>query len=218
MRRYVDFLASRSRWLLPGLLLIGLASACTAADDEGGPVAVQPGAPGESGRVLTDEELAGRPHPHAAADVAFLQAMIAHHHQAIRMADLVAGRTDRADIPQLAQRISLSQVDEIAAMESWLVARGEPVAGHHHDPGEPMPGMLTEDQFDDLAAASGAEFDGLFLELMIYHHEGAVLMVAQLLEGGGGQEPEIFQIASHIDSDQRIEIDRMRRLLTELAG
>jgi uncharacterized protein (DUF305 family) len=195
---------------------VAVTTACT-ADDEG-PVTVQPGAPGESGRVLTDEELARQDHPHTAADVAFLHAMIAHHTQAIRMTDLVAERTGREDIPLLAQRIEISQADEIAVMEDWLGARGEPITGHDHDTGGLMPGMLTEAQFADLEAATGAEFDQLFLEMMIYHHEGAVHMVENLVAAGGGQQPELFQIVSHIDSDQRIEIGRMRRLLLDLTG
>jgi uncharacterized protein (DUF305 family) len=78
-----------------------------------------------------------------------------------------------------------------------------------------MAGMLTEAQLGELAAASGDRFDRLFLEFMIYHHEGAILMVDELFASPlGGQEGEIYNFASHVDSDQRIEIDRMRQMLT----
>jgi uncharacterized protein (DUF305 family) len=80
-----------------------------------------------------------------------------------------------------------------------------------------MPGMLTPDEMSQLAEAQGAEFDELFLRSMIRHHEGAVLMVEELLTSGeGGQDSEIFQLAQHIDADQRVEIARMKRLLAEL--
>jgi uncharacterized protein (DUF305 family) len=84
---------------------------------------------------------------------------------------------------------------------------------------ELMPGMLTAEQLAQLENATGADFDQLFLQSMIYHHEGALLMVDELLTGGlGGQEPGIFQLAQHIDSDQRIEITRMNSLLRQLAA
>ena len=77
-------------------------------------------------------------------------------------------------------------------------------------------GMLTDEQLTELATASGAEFDRLFLEYMIYHHEGAITMVDDLRGGGGAQEPEMAQLVLHIESDQRIEIKRMQGLLDEL--
>jgi uncharacterized protein (DUF305 family) len=120
-------------------------------------------------------------------------------------------------------------------MRRWLSERGEQVPEgmdhhHHHQPGAghaghgadsdhaPMPGMLTAAQLERLAAARGAEFDRLFLEAMIFHHEGALLMVAALFQAGGGQDPEVFQFASHVDGDQRIEIARMYRMLANPGG
>ncbi len=94
---------------------------------------------------------------------------------------------------------------------------------HHHDHDAPtamghdhagMAGMLTPAQMESLAAAAGEEFDRLFLEFMIYHHEGAVQMVHDLFASeGGGQEGEIFGFAAHVESDQVIEIERMRQML-----
>ena len=79
--------------------------------------------------------------------------------------------------------------------------------------------MLTTDELAQLEGASGAEFDRLFLQYMIRHHEGAVAMVEQLLtEGFGGQESQLFQLAQHIELDQQVEIARMKRVLTELDG
>lgn len=157
---------------------------------------------------------------HTAADVRFMQGMIPHHRQALEMTALVAERTDTRSILLLAERIEVSQEDEIAQMVGWLTARGEAVpaadGGHgahgHHGP--LMSGMLTPAQMAELEAATGPEFDRLFLEFMIQHHRGALEMVDDLLASpGAGQEVDVFRIASEIDSDQRIEIERMERML-----
>ena len=78
------------------------------------------------------------------------------------------------------------------------------------------PAMVAE-EMERLAAASGPEFDRLFLEFMIKHHEGALVMVKELLSNpGAAQESEIFSFASDVDADQRMEIDRMGAMLKEL--
>ncbi|MGH7562879.1 MAG: DUF305 domain-containing protein [Gemmatimonadota bacterium] len=148
-------------------------------------------------------------------DVRFMQGMIAHHVQALEMVELVSDRTGNEAIQRLARRIEVSQKDEIAIMERWLERRGLAVPeGLHHGP--LMPGMLTGEELARLAAADGEEFDRLFLEYMIRHHEGALVMVEDLFSGGGGQEVEVFQLASHVDADQRAEIARMREMLNIL--
>ena len=79
-----------------------------------------------------------------------------------------------------------------------------------------MPGMLDPEQMEQLASASGPEFERLFLEFMIMHHEGAITMVQTLFNSSGaGQESLIFKFASDVDADQTIEILRMRRMLDE---
>jgi uncharacterized protein (DUF305 family) len=79
--------------------------------------------------------------------------------------------------------------------------------------------MLTPQELAELEAARGTDFDRLFLQYMIRHHEGAVAMVEELLtEGRGGQESEVFQLAQHVAMDQQVEISRMKQLLTELRG
>lgn len=151
-----------------------------------------------------------------------MRGMIAHHQQALEMAALVPERTTTEAIRLLAERIQVSQTDEIAQMTRWLERRGEsttPAGDHtaHHAQGEPMPGMLTPEEMDSLARARGAEFDRKFLELMIRHHQGALMMVGQLLATpGAGEEVDVYRIASEIDSDQRIEIQRMEQMLDTL--
>jgi uncharacterized protein (DUF305 family) len=148
--------------------------------------------------------------------------MLAHHEQALAMTALVEERAARDDLARFAERIDVSQRDEIAQLEGWLTARDEAVTnvdGQHIDHAELMPGMLTAGELAQLEGAAGAEFDRLFLQYMIRHHEGAVAMVEQLLtEGFGGQEPQLFQLAQHIELDQQVEIARMKRVLTELDG
>lgn len=160
------------------------------------------------------------------ADVAFMRGMIAHHAQAIAMADLIPARTTRRDIQLLGQRITVSQKDEIALMRHWLEAHHEkvPETGEHEHhagmamPGDTlMPGMLTADQMATLSAAKGDDFDRLFLRGMIQHHGGALKMVARLFASqGAAQDPEVFGFASDVDADQRAEIARMQRLLDNL--
>jgi uncharacterized protein (DUF305 family) len=199
------------------LLSAMVATACT-APDEHDPVTVQPGAPGDPGQVVADPPPAAD-QPYTAVDVEFLHAMIPHHAQALRMTALVEDRTEREDLTLFARRVEISQEAEIELMEDWLSARGEelPAAGNErHGTGHLAPGMLTETQFTELAEATGGEFDRLFLERMTTHHEGALIMVADLLAGGGAQETALFEMVSNIDADQRIEIDRMTDLLADL--
>jgi uncharacterized protein (DUF305 family) len=223
---------SRRMWRsVPVLLAAAVAAACGAAATqapEAGPRVVSPGAPGEAGRVLDAAEAAAatRQQPrHTAADVRFMQHMIVHHQQAVEMTALVEARTQNPAIRTLARRIELSQDDELALMRRWLESRNEPLvdphlghAGHAgHGAGAAMPGMLTAEEMARLRASQGAEFDRLFLESMIMHHEGALVMVEELFAtDGAGQEVEIYQFASHVDSDQRMEIERMRRMLSQL--
>ncbi len=186
-----------------------------------GPAVVRPGAPGEDSRVVAPREALTAVEPrHTDADIRFMQGMIHHHAQALDMTALAADRAGSEDLKKLAHRIELSQRDEIAMMREWLAARGADVPGEHahHAPGAPlMPGMLTAAEMAGLAAAAGAGFDRLFLELMIKHHEGALVMVKELFSSpAAGQEPEIFAFASDVDADQLIEIRRMERMLKEL--
>lgn len=154
-------------------------------------------------------------------DASFMTHMIAHHAQAVEMTALVPERTTSQDVRLMAERMEVSQRDEIATMREWLRSRALPLpdAHAHHSPGHAaMPGMLSPQEMQRLAAARGPEFDRLFLELMIRHHEGALLMVRDLLAArGGGQASETFQIASEVESDQRLEITRMRALLAQRA-
>ncbi|MCE2900852.1 MAG: DUF305 domain-containing protein [Gemmatimonas sp.] len=169
---------------------------------------------------------------YTAADVAFMQGMIGHHAQALTMSALVAERSTTPAMALLAERITVSQQDEIAIMRRWLVERQQtvPSVGAGHDAhamhamhgaagatARAMPGMLTPAQIDSLVAARGTAFDRLFLRYMIQHHEGALTMVTDLLKTpGAARDPMVFQFVSDVDTDQRAEIRRMQALLTSL--
>lgn len=160
--------------------------------------------------------------PPVRAAAAFMQGMIGHHAQALDLAALVAERASHPSLRLLAERIQVSQKDEIALMQRWLRSRGHAVPdadAHVHAAmghGELMPGMLDAAQLDSLAAARGPAFDRLFLEGMIRHHEGALKMVADLMAATSALDAETFSFVSDIDADQRAEIRRMKTLLTSL--
>jgi uncharacterized protein (DUF305 family) len=213
------------------LTLALLCAGCNFGSDEPersgepAPNTVRPGAPGQGTRTVTPDELEeARSAEHTNADVRFMQGMIQHHAQALRMTDLVPPRSTRRQIEVLAHRIDLSQESEIELMRNWLEARNEAapelhrIHGHAHGAGlgRRMPGMLTEAELKKLEGARGIAFDRLFLRSMIHHHRGAVTMVNDLYAGGSGFELEIDAFARNVDADQQIEIGRMERLLAQL--
>jgi len=210
-----------THWIVAILLTVVLttaAASCRSARVDTGPQIVQPGAPGQSSQVITAERAVDLSKvQHTGADVRFMQGMISHHAQALEMAALLPSRSSREDMRLLALRIEVSQADEIKMMQHWLEVRGQEVPSPHahHAPGATlMPGMLTAEEMGRLAEAKGAEFDRLFLEGMIKHHAGALIMVQELFSNAGaGQESEIFAFASDVDADQRMEIERMGAML-----
>ncbi len=217
-RTVVRRFSARPLWLALALLVpvpIGASAQAPA------PRIVQPGAPGEPTREISAMEAIDTSGVrHTAADAAFMQGMLGHHAQALEMAALVPSRSRNERLKQLAKRIDASQRDEMQMMRDWLTRRGEPLpdAHAHHHAGGRMPGMLTAAQMQALAAASGPEFDRLFLDGMIQHHAGALTMVEELFATpGAGQEAEMFDFASEVESDQAMEIARMRAMLKEFS-
>ena len=202
------------------ILAVVASTSCRSTFPEPATQIVQPGAPGEPSRVIGASEAVDLSQlRYTEAEVRFMQAMVAHHAQALEMTGLLASRSSREDMRLLGRRIELSQADEIQLMREWLNARRVPLSSHdanHAHPATAMPGMLTADEMRRLADATGGEFDRLFLELMIKHHEGALTMVDDLFAAAGaGQQSDIFTFASEVDADQRMEIDRMSTMLQE---
>ena len=208
------------------LALALVLSACTADEPTPRPTSTAPvvqlGAPGEDNRTLSPEEQleTATPDAHSPTDVVFVRDMLHHHAQALEMTGLVQERSADEDVRLLAERMSISQDDEMGQLERWLQSRSEPVRDPDapHDEHTLMPGMLTAEELAALEAADGEEFDVLFLQSMIRHHEGALVMIAGLFGSAEGAEQELALMANHFDSDQRIEIARMSGMLAERAG
>lgn len=162
---------------------------------------------------------------HNDADIAFAQGMIPHHRQAVMMSGLAEGRTDNPDVLMLSGEISTAQGPEIQTMTSFLDAWGAdaPMGGASEMPMEStdemegmegmegMSGMMTPEQMADLEAAEGAEFDRMFLQMMVEHHEGAVEMANTQLDEG--ENPQARALAEQIIDAQESEITRMQDLL-----
>jgi len=176
-------------------------------------------------------------HPYVKADVDFMTGMIGHHAQAITMSQMAPSHGASPEVQRLASRIINAQRDEILTMQRWLRDRNKPVpdpkpgepmhmamsadehAMHHgeHAEHEMMPGMLSDEQMQQLDAARGKEFDRLFLQYMIQHHGGAVTMVKTLFDSYGAAQDELtFKIASDVNADQQTEIARMQKMLAEV--
>lgn len=154
---------------------------------------------------------------YTAADVAFMQGMIAHHAQAIFMSRLAAGHHADPRVLKLATKIDQSQVAEIRIMQEWLGRNGQAVPDTSSWRGMHMPGMLTAAQLDTLDAATGGAFDRAYLTLMIQHHEGALRMVDDLFAtAGAAQDVDVSVFANDVVSVQTAEIGAMRRLLSQL--
>ena len=191
---------------------------------------IQPGAPGKSSKVLDASEATNIANTsYIKADVDFLQGMIVHHEQAIVMSEMADERTNNKSILDLASRIDASQKDEINFMESWLKDRDEfqdnNLENHqmHHSHNMMhkhvnMVGMATPKQLDDLNKSKSTDFDRLFLQLMINHHDGALEMVEELKKyPGNTYDPVLNEFVSDLINDQGVEIERMNTLLTNLS-
>lgn len=185
---------------------------------------VWPPVPSTSPAAIAQARADSIRYPYTAADVRFMSSMIGHHAQAIEMSRLAPLRGANPAVLRLAERIINAQEDEIVTMQTWLADRLKPVpearsTGMHaaHEHRALMPGMLTVDQMQQLDRARGAEFDRLFLTLMIQHHRGAVAMVQELFSSpGAGQDEIVFKFASDVNVDQTTEIARMELMLAEL--
>ncbi|MBL0887822.1 DUF305 domain-containing protein [Myceligenerans indicum] len=222
-----------------GLLVLALTAtaACTAEDDAPGAVStpssvvLKPGKPGEPAETVAPEDFDGvvAEDEWNEADAEFMTGMIHHHDQAVLMTSWVPDHAASEQLKTLADRMHHTQEAEIRLMSRWLSERDQPVPvlaegtdgtgprapedAHDHGPAL-QPGMLTDAELAELEAASGAEFDRLFLEGMIKHHQGAITMCSDV--AGSGIDRSIQQLAANIGVDQAAEIDRMKDLLAEL--
>lgn len=159
------------------------------------------------------------------ADVDFASDMIQHHAQALQMVDLTLGRKLDAEVVTLTEQIRTAQTPEIEKMADWLEDWDQPVPetsrdhanAHAQEHGESvemdtdMPGMLSAKELESLEGASGPEFQNMWLEMMIEHHEGAVEMAEAQVEEGSNAKA--VALAEDIISTQEREISTMQDLL-----
>ena len=191
------------------------------SEDYSAPI-IQPGMPGSPSKILdADEATKISNTSYISADVEFLQGMIVHHEQAIVMSNMADERTNNKTIIDLAKRIDVSQEDEINFMESWLKQRNEYMNKmqdkHHMHMG--MVGMATPKQLNDLRNSNSTDFDRLFLQLMITHHDGALEMVEELKKyPGNAYDPVLNEFVSDLVNDQGVEIERMNGILVSLSN
>jgi uncharacterized protein (DUF305 family) len=155
---------------------------------------------------------------HNAADVTFSQDMITHHTELVELADMASTQAEHEDVRELAAEVSASQTTEIESLRSWLLAWGElltndSMPGMEHSP---LADMLSDEQHQQLANASGANFDALFLETVMAHHRGAIEMAG--VEQEAGSNPEAIDLAREIEQSHRTAIVEIERLVEELAG
>ena len=134
----------------------------------------------------------------------FAEMMIPHHVQAIEMSELALERSQDPEVTALAEQILAAQAPEIEDMKTWGDLNLEAHAGHT------MMGMLTPAQMSALAAATGPEFDRLFLEGMIVHHEGAIQMAQMVIQSSS---PQAKQLGEEIVASQTAEIKLMQEML-----
>jgi uncharacterized protein (DUF305 family) len=187
------------------LALVGTLAACGSDDSPAADPAPAVEATGGSTSAVVLNE----------ADVEFAQGMIAHHEQAIEMAEIALDPNIGAspEVVDLATRIQAAQDPEVELMTRWLEAAGEPVTmdlSDGHDMSS-MEGMMSADQMDALAAATGAEFDRMWLEMMIAHHEGAISQSETVK--ASGSNADVSALADEIIVAQQAEIAEMRALL-----
>ena len=194
---------------------------------------ILPGAPGEESMNLNAQEATNIANTsYIDADVKFLQGMIVHHEQAILMSSMAGKRTNNKTIVNLANRIDASQEDEINFMESWLKDRDEsvPEAESHHMMKDSdkahhnmhmhlnMAGMASQEQLKKLGDSNSTDFDRLFLQLMIAHHDGALEMVKDLKKFSGAvYDPILNEFVSDLVNDQGVEIERMNTIAVGLS-
>lgn len=144
------------------------------------------------------------------ADVTFAQGMIPHHQQAVEMAQLAGEQAESQEVKDLAADIEAAQDPEIEQMTQWLEEWDQPTEMDGMDSME-MGGMMSEDQMSELEDATGADFDAMFLEMMIEHHEGAIVMAQEQVDDG--KNAEAVALAEAIIEAQQDEIETMQGLL-----
>lgn len=149
---------------------------------------------------------------HSTADVEFAQMMIPHHQQAVQMAALAATRASDPELAEIAAAIKAAQSPEITTMTGWLTAWGQPT--EHAMPGMSMSGMASDAEMQQLAAATGVDFDRMLARMMIAHHNGAIQMCGEVLTSGS--DPQVKVLATTMRQGQSAEVGKLQAILDRL--
>jgi uncharacterized protein (DUF305 family) len=206
----------RSNTMATALLAVGLC-ACSSSMQTAA-TTPQPAAGGPSNSATVTAPAANP------ADVAFMSGMIPHHAQAVLIAGWAPSHGARQDVRALCERIVVGQGDEIRLMQYWLRQHGQEVPAANSmrmkmkmngvEMDMLMPGMLTDEQLATLDKARGSDFDRLFLQAMIAHHNGALSMVNELLGANGSANDDVvYRFSSDVYADQTTEMERMTKML-----
>ncbi len=159
-----------------------------------------------NGKMMNPDMHHGSNHTMSITDKkSFAQAMIPHHQQAIDISEFALTNTSNADVVPIAKKIISEQAPEIEKMTVWL-------EGASADYSMVMDGMLSRAQVAELEAAKDDEFDALYVQYMVQHHEGAVAMAADAL---GIDDPELAKFANEIIVNQSAEIEELMSLLNK---
>jgi uncharacterized protein (DUF305 family) len=197
------------------LVATGVLAGCTGTPAEDTAPIIQPKGPGEAAQTLSPDDIGTNwQTPPNEADLAYVVGMIEHHRQALEMSSLAPERAANETVRGLASRIADAQGPEIKAMEQWQRQYATQAPAHGHSGEMPhvdhtsMPGMATPEQLAELKAARGADFDRLFLRLMIAHHEGALKMVTD--HAAKGVDVRVGEMADDVAATQAAEIAKMQ--------
>jgi len=165
----------------------------------------------------------------SSAEAGFARDMATHHAQAVEMAFVVRDASQDRDLRALAYDIIVTQSAQRGVFMGWLQQWGLSQAsaaprmawmpGHASAPVAPagaaplMHGMATDEELAQLRAATGSNAEGLFLQLMIRHHEGGLIMARAILQLSERQE--VVTMAKAIDQGQAVEITLMTEMLAK---
>jgi uncharacterized protein (DUF305 family) len=206
---------------LPFLLQIAatLAAFALFAAAQTQPPIVRPGPPGGTTKVVSPDEAANLSGiRYSAADVRFMQEMISHHAQALKMTGLAAERVEKDAVRNLAKEIAGTLEADVNMMKEWLTARGQKIEAAPAQDGRVVPGMAKAEDMSRLEGAKGVELDRQFLALIIQNQRGATTMAEDLLaEEGAAQDPKLFEFASDIKGDRSVAIEKMDVMLADLS-
>ena len=187
----------RASSVVVGLTIIGVGlSGCITINESSGP----------NGKMMNPDEHHGSNHSMSITDKkSFAEAMIPHHQQAVDISEFALTNTTNSEVVAIAKKIIGEQAPEIENMTVWL-------EGDSADYSMMMDGMLSRAQIAELEAAKDDEFDALYVQYMVQHHEGAIAMAADAL---GIDDPELSEFANEIIVNQSAEIEELMSLLNK---